>query len=263
VELTRHETVMRPEGADLVDASVGPSGDLIALWRKQNNTYMITGSVELEVPRLSLRYPLVQPLSDGRVLLVGARARTRENNALVFDANGELIAEAAFGDGIEHVLTTSDDHAWVGYFDEGVYGDGGPAGHGLVRFDPELRLNWTFPFHQQTPIDDCYALNVSDRAVWTCYYSGFPVARVRNGEVRSWRNDIAGAKALAVAGSTVALVGGYGPETERLVVGYLDGECVQVVQESTLPVTGYHVTGRGPEINAINPHEWKTWSLAY
>lgn len=82
VELTRHETVKRPEGAGLVHASVGPADDLIALWRQKNDTYLITGSVELDILKLSLRHPLIQPLSDGRVLLIGARTRTRANNAL-------------------------------------------------------------------------------------------------------------------------------------------------------------------------------------
>lgn len=257
---------LTPHG-ELVNASIGPDGELIALWRTRSGAFRVTGSVELDLPNLDLAYPLVQPLSNGRVLLVGARARRNEKNAMVFDADGNLVADGAFGDGIEHVFTTSDDHAWVGYFDEGVFGDdGGPARHGLVRFDPAFQPDWHFPLHGLPPIYDCYALNVTDRAVWTSYYSDkFPLVQVKAGQTRSWRIDIEGARAVAVAGASVALFGGYGLDAERLAVGRLEGERLQVVEQHTLrlPVSGpSHVIGRGPDLHAITGRDWYRWSLA-
>ena len=84
------------------------------------------------------------------------------------------------GDGIGQVAATSDGDVWAGYFDEGVYGNygwGDPGGEapvgacGLVRFTPDLQLDWRFPSHVQQPwgaISDCYALNVGDTDVWAC-----------------------------------------------------------------------------------------------
>ena len=34
----------------------------------------------------------------------------------------QVVSEHVLGDGIEHVLPTSTDQVWVGYFDEGFYG---------------------------------------------------------------------------------------------------------------------------------------------
>ncbi|MFI7578403.1 hypothetical protein [Micromonospora sp. NPDC049497] len=57
---------------------------------------------------------------------------------------------------------------WVGYFDEGVYGNfgwGGPGpapigATGIARFTETLHPEWHFPTDDLSPIDDCYALNV-------------------------------------------------------------------------------------------------------
>jgi hypothetical protein len=46
--------------------------------------------------------------------------------------------------------------------------------------------------------------------------------RIRDGAVTGWHNDIKGA--LAVAGSHVALSGGYGPYRDRLAVTELDAD---------------------------------------
>jgi hypothetical protein len=58
-----------------------------------------------------------------------------------------------FGDGIEHVQATSAGEIWVGFFDEGIYGNYGwgsgtqlPVGRtGLVRFSPTFSPTEAFP----------------------------------------------------------------------------------------------------------------------
>lgn len=79
------------------------------------------------------------------------------------------------GDGIGHVLATSTGQVWVGYFDEGIYGNYGwgrtdseePVGaYGIVRFSPDLEPDWHYPKYTGVgpwdAISDCYALNVDD-----------------------------------------------------------------------------------------------------
>ena len=39
-----------------------------------------------------------------------------------------------------------------------------------------------------------------------------------------WHNDVKGASALAVAGSRIALFGGYGADRDRLAVAELDAD---------------------------------------
>lgn len=104
---------------------------------------------------------------------------------------------------------------------------------GLVRFTPDLQLDWRFPSHVQQPwgaISDCYA-NVGDTDVWACYYTDWPVVRIRGGAVIRWPNTVSGAKAIALDQYRVALYGGYGPDCDRLVIGQLSAKGLQVTGE--------------------------------
>jgi hypothetical protein len=234
-----------------------------------------------ELPELSMAHVTVQPLPQGRILAVGARARWRpegaDRNAVVYDADGDVLIEATLGDGIEHVLTTRTGHVWVGYFDEGVYGNygwGGPGptplgACGLARFSADLRPDWEFPYDGHWgAISDCYALNVDGEDAWTCYYTGFPVVRVHEGALTGWRNDIDGAKALAVGGSRVALQGGYGASYDRLVIGDLgDGRLhvtaryrVVLPDDRPLPADAL-VIGRGPDLHLLVGDDWYRLAL--
>ena len=150
---------------------------------------------------------------------------------MLYDTDGQIVSEHVLGDGIGHVLATSTGQVWVGYFDEGIYGNYGwgradseePVGaYGIVRFSPDLEPDWHYPKYTGVgpwdAISDCYALNVDDTSAWACYYSDFPVVRIRDGAVTGWHNDIKGASALAVAGSRVGLFGGYEPDYDWLAL---------------------------------------------
>ena len=50
-----------------------------------------------------------------------------DRNAVLYDADGQVVSEHVLGDGIGHVLATSTGQVWVGYFDEGIYGNYGWA----------------------------------------------------------------------------------------------------------------------------------------
>ena len=255
-------------GDVLVSSSVGPDGQTVALWADAEDHAVFTSTttqpgwatfpdprtprpvparvtidgkgprVTVPIAELSLAHPIVQVLPGERVLVVAARCRWRpdgpERNAIIYDFDGQPLREETLGDGIEHVVTTSAGDVWVGYFDEGVYGNfgwGGAEGppplgaRGLVRFTDTLQRAWEFPSHVDNPwgvIDDCYALAVDGDTAWACYYSNFPVVRIEGGAVTGWRNNIcAGVGGLAVSGQRIALIGGFGPDHDRLVVGTL------------------------------------------
>jgi hypothetical protein len=212
-------------------------------------------------------------MPDGRVLVVAARCRWRpegpDRNAILYDTDGQIAGEATVGDGIEHIAVARSGHIWIGYFDEGVYGNYGwgdaetapPVGAaGLVRFSPNLEPDWRFPSHVDQPwgaISDCYALNVAGDTVWACYYTDFPVVRVAAGAVTGWHNTIAhGIRALVVSDATVALFGGYGPDHDRLVVAALGQNRLHKAAEYRLvlpdgsPVPpDAQVVGRGPDLH--------------
>lgn len=190
-----------------------------------------------------LAFPSVQSLPGGDVLVVGARcwrpeAGMAERNARIYDERGQLRSEFTAGDGVKHLGVDGDGNIWVGYSDEGVFGNYGwdePIGaRGLVRFDQEGEITWRYrPPDDELWIDDCYALNVCVDEVWTCYYGAFPIARVIGEEVSLWRNRdrITGATALAAASARVLLAGGYLDEAERAVLVHLDDDGAHVLQQ--------------------------------
>ena len=217
------------DGDVLACASVGPAGDVVAVWTTPEAREAVTSTsvsaagtsfpdpaaarpvaaritvhtpdlaAVMRIADLTLARITVQPMPGGRFLVAGARCRWRPDgpdcNAVLYDADGQVVSEHVLGDGIGHVLATST-----------------PVGaYGIVRFSSDLDPDWHYPKYTEIgpwdAIGDCYALNVDDTSAWACYYSDFPVVRIRDGAVTGWHNDIKGASALAVAGSRVALFG--------------------------------------------------------
>ncbi len=74
---------------------------------------------------------------------MAARDRRVGDNAQMWSADGDDRGDigGAFGDAIEHVLTTAGGSVWVGYFDEAL-GGRGPQAHGAgpVHRGPRRRL---------------------------------------------------------------------------------------------------------------------------
>lgn len=225
-------------------------------------------------------YPMVQPLPDDEFLVVAGRCPWRplhegpEQNATVFGPDGAARRTGCLGDGIAEVFTTRSGAIWAGYFDEGVFGNlgwGGARGssrpigeRGIVRFDPaSLAVAWQLP---PSSIADCYALNVYGEEAWSCYYTDFPIARVADGRLTEWPNDVTGADVLLVDGNRAALIGGYGEDGGRIVVGHLeDGRFV--VDETTRltapdgdPPRG-RMVGRGPDLHVFDDTRWLRLSL--
>jgi len=220
----------------------------------------------------------VQPLPSGRFLIVGARSRWRpdgpDRNAVIYDGDGRVVAQAVLGDGIEHAFAASDGHVWVGYFDEGVYGNfgwGRPGGDppvgacGLARFSPGLRRDWQYPSHVDQPwgaISDCYALNVTDTDVWACYYTGWPVVRIRDGAVTSGSPRPGGPRR---PGGPVRRAR---PDQDRLVTGQLTADGVQVTGEYRVVLPGgrpiparTQVIGRGACLHFLTADSWYRLAL--
>ncbi|GAA3990794.1 hypothetical protein GCM10022247_07000 [Allokutzneria multivorans] len=285
---SQHARLVAPRHGDsLLCSSIGPSGEVITLWAAEDKTTAFVTvhahgtTTTTQIAWRPVAFPSVQPLPDGKVLIVGARCQWRpdgpERNAVVYDANGSAVLEQTLGDGISHVLTTRQGEVWVGYFDEGVYGSCGwgdrdsapPVGkHGLTRWSADLDLRWQYRADQWGSISSCYALNVHDDTAWAYYYTDFPVVRVDGDTVTGWHNDVSGASALAVGGSTVAFFGGYEPDQDKLVTA--------VQLENRLLVTGEHlvaqpdgtplpasarVVGRGSELHFLVEDRWLRLSV--
>ncbi len=241
--------------------------------------YTPTGDVRnIVIDDVTIAFPHVQALPDGGLLLVGARSYLHdgvgERNALLIDHDGKLGTSFCIGDGIQSVQVTPSANVWVGYFDEGVFGNMGWGGHeahpplgapGLVcwslsgeqlyRFEPPTGLG---------SIDDCYAMCAVEETAWACYYSGFPICRATvDGSTAGWRNDVAGAHQIAVQGDRVGLIGGYSGLFDRLVVGRLGDEVVETPTTWQLALPGGDalpsdatVVARGRFVHALANDTW-------
>jgi hypothetical protein len=305
--LRPHGVLQSPDPVDaLVSVGVGAQQDVLAVWahpadkdalrsatvqegfaRFANSTtpqpassriirYRPGRETIVTVREMPVAHPMVQPLPGDRVLLVGARCRWRpegpERNAFVLDPTGEVEAEATFGDGISEVLTTPTGDAWVGYTDEGIYGNYGwgtprvePIGScGIARWSADLQPMWRYPGNPTMgPVDDCYALAVDGEVAWACYYSNFPIVRIDAGAIEGWQNEITGVDCLVTDGSRAALIGGfYGADRDRIVLGDLTNDgfdvrsTARLVLDDGSDVPPAYWVGRGSDLHVFVGTHW-------
>jgi hypothetical protein len=110
----------------------------------------------------------------------------------VLAPDGVILDRLTLGDGIEHVAIDAEDRVWVGWFDEGMFGNDGwrvpgqewpPSSNGVACFtaDGALLPLPVWPVEAGT-IADCYALNVVGAGAWACPYTEFPLVRFVPGE---------------------------------------------------------------------------------
>ncbi len=137
----------------------------------------------IDLPETVENFHAVQPLGEYQWLLVRGRADNEEDrNAHIYEGSGQHVRSFHAGDGIQEVQTTNDGRIWVSYFDEGVFGSTKLGRSGLVCLDNRGRCTFdyeTLVGDDVPSIADCYALNVcSDREVWLCYYTDFPLVRL-------------------------------------------------------------------------------------
>jgi hypothetical protein len=191
----------------------------------------------IELPELELTFPLVDAFPDGRILVVGPRCDCRSKDD--YDLNGAIIqpqtgqvTRILLGDGIDSVQIDSLGRIWVGYFDEGVFGNFGWGGRdgpapvgcsGLACFSGSGKKIWEFPANPTYAISDCYALNVSGADAAIFFYTDFPLCKI-NGkfELTYWTTKLAGCHAFAISGTEVLFSGQYNDPPDAAYLGRLD-----------------------------------------
>lgn len=212
----------------------------------------------IEIPLIP--YPKIDRFPDGSWLVAGSRAIGGKKNALTLASNGTETGAFHLGDGINHVRCASDGTIWVGYFDEGVFGNSIGTG-GIVQFDPEGEPIWVYNDsirNEQSFVDDCYALNLSGNTLWACFYSDFPIVRIEGGKKQLWSNNLSGAKALAVDRNLVILAGGYGGDANKmslLQLGQAEAKVLGSYNCETI-VNADLLAGRSTFIHVVKNNEW-------
>jgi hypothetical protein len=239
---------------------------------------------------LETPHPLLDRFSNGDWLVVGSRARG-EPNARVLSSDGTLLSRFMLGDGIEYIAIDSADRIWVGWFDEGMFGEGWsvpglewpPSSNGVACFAPDGSVVDVPPWPKDAGIiADCYALAPAGSGVWAIPYMDFPLVRFAPGEpARWWRSELAGLRAVAVDGPHSLVAGGYNDDAARLTLLRLDepGEGEDVVPLATwrMPVRAARpvrkdwapvweppalLIGRGDTLHLIDDGKWHQWRVA-
>jgi hypothetical protein len=198
----------------------------------------------LDLPETVENFHQVQPLGENGWLLVRGRADDEQDrNAQVYDGFGRHVRSFHAGDGIQDVQTTEDGRLWVSYFDEGVFGDTTLGQSGLVCLDDHGRCVFDFPtlVGDDVPsIADCYAMNVgSDREVWLCYYTDFPLVRLLDGKPEGiWlKQPVSGSPGFAVSGELILFAGGYNRKNELFLVQLRNMRCKTIMPVDALGET--------------------------
>lgn len=239
---------------------------------------------EVELRDLSAAFSFVQLLPGNKILVASARCMrfkdgTHELNACIYDTNGRLQSEFLLGDGIQRLQTDKSGQIWVGYSDEGVYGNFGWSGSGnaapvgatgLVSFDESGKKLWEYePVSGTDFISDLYALNVFGDEAWAYYYTGFPLVRIKsNKRLEAWTTQTSGARAFALGNEKVLLFGGYRDQSSSCRWLRLGEKEATVEQPVTLLLSEGEslrdaiVTGRGNILHVFVGEKWYQFSTA-
>ncbi|MFB1081903.1 hypothetical protein [Jeotgalibacillus sp. JSM ZJ347] len=117
--------------------------------------------------------------SDGTLLLVSSDCWRKDGwvqkNARRYSKSGECLNEFVLGTGLSGVTIDGEDTIWVGYHEEGVYGNHGwdhnPIGSaGLVAFSQDGQIQWEA---RQYDIHEILAMNIQDAEHIYIHYSLF------------------------------------------------------------------------------------------
>jgi hypothetical protein len=240
---------------------------------------------------LETPHPIFSRFADGRWLVVGSRTRS-EPNARIFAADGALLERFLLGDGIDHIVIDNADRIWVGWFDEGMFGNRGwqvpghewpPSSNGVACFTADGALAELPVWPEKAGmIADCYALTPAGSGVWASPYTEFPLVRFVPGKpVRWWRSQLAGPKAIAINGTYALVAGGYGDDAARLVLVQLggtgNGEDAAPLATWRMPLRPAPpsqndwspvwerpalLTGRDDTLHLVDDSKWYQWRVA-
>ena len=217
-------------------------------------------------------FPIVEQFPDGRWLVVNGRSRGN-GNARILGPDGAELQRIEVGDGIEHVKIDAQGRIWVGWFDEGVFGNSNwqcpghkwpPSSHGIAAFDDKGALL----SHATLAMADCYALNVLGDEAWATTYPDFPIWRMKPGQERVWTTSLSGVCAIAVNFPNVLAAGGYQDEANQVVLLRLEEEGARALAKWRLPFdvglsSGVTmIDGRDDELHVVQDKQWHRWRVA-
>jgi hypothetical protein len=257
---------------DLAQKTVGEALRLASqatarVWTVQDD-YLIEGA---EFPLLE-PFPIVDQFPDGRWLVANSRSNG-SGNVRIFSKGCTEARRIELGDGIEHIKIDDQNRIWVGWFDEGIYGNDNwrlpglkwaPSAYGIAAFDDHGALVKHAALEFSA---DCYALNVFGDGAWACTYPDFPIWQMSNDCERTWSTNLRGVRAIAVKYPHVLAAGGYEEDNNRVALLRLDEGAAHSIGEWRLPFAiGFRaevsmIDGRDDELHVVEDQQWHRWRV--
>src|SRR3989338_2984565 len=199
--------IMEIKNGTILSADLNEKNEVLILYKARDDgtlKVLIKGK-DLVVPK-NFNATHIRWCGKNLMLVSGRLKKDEKYNALVIDAHGNTIESFELGDAIQNIDQDSKDNIWVGYFDEGIFGET-IGKEGLVCFSKNHQI--LFRYHTDHPnlpsIDDCYAIAVDKKrsCVWVCAYSSWNLIKLDfSGKViensGAVPEEIIGASALAV-----------------------------------------------------------------
>lgn len=213
------------------------------------------------VPHLLDRFP------DGRWLLAGGEG------ACLLAQDGTQVRHLDFGEGIRHLKIDAAGRIWVGWADEGVFGnahwrvpgvDAPPSSYGMAAFDDHGNL---LKCASVITVVECYALNAFGDEAWACPYTEFPIWRMTGDQEHVWRTSLDGVCAIAVHDPNILAAGGYDADANLLQLLKLTGNKARVMKRWRLPfnrsgpASGFLLDGRGDQLHLVHDGVWHRWRV--
>lgn len=142
------------------------------------------GIQTVELKDVTIIPNLIDIFTDGSLLIAQSWCPKRGDyivkNAKRYNLKNELLDEFTLGNGINFLQIDDTDTIWVGYSDEGVFGNRGwdkPMGRdGLIAYSKNGKKLWGAKHYA---IADCYALNViNSKEVYFYYYADYKLVKL-------------------------------------------------------------------------------------
>ncbi|MDO4259065.1 MAG: hypothetical protein Q4C87_06030 [Actinomycetaceae bacterium] len=211
------EEILSWGDAGIAMSTQTPQGHSVSIARYNSDGDFLSAT---SIENFSLCWPFIGEFPNGDICLVAARCAFNqgqpENNARIYDSDGNFLREGCFGDGVEHLAIDDNGLIWVGYFDEGIFGNRGwdnPLGAaGIVAWSADFHRNWEMPDYL---IADTYSLNIANQEVISCPYTGldndFPFVRIRDGKATTWEtnSEVSGPFGVVSNGWEYVTIGSY------------------------------------------------------
>ncbi|MFP3728519.1 hypothetical protein U8V72_25385 [Priestia filamentosa] len=222
VKETVYKLLDKTNSIHVVDADYNDNYGLIVLKSIKGKDELIVNGDNICFKIKGIDPTLVRWVNENEFIVVDTRCEDEQPNAVVINTKGELVRSFNCGDGISDIVVSAKG-IWVGYFDEGVFGEG-ISTEGAAFFD--FKGNPVHGYHQYLDdnnlkgdedlfIDDCYAMceGISN-SIWLYCYGEFLLTHWNPDEPQflnryTTPHICSGSGSLCVRNNTAYFYGGY------------------------------------------------------